>query len=189
MCDFLSAYSSLCAESASDSLAGSSFRRLIRMYRPCYRLIVSPPTSGVMRLPHPIQSEVRRGCPEKKKDEVCAHAGVAKFADRASKMSTAFSFAAGLGAFRRRPECAQDRVTAIGYCVGGCGALELARAGTALRAVVSVHGILSAPIRAKRNTVMSEILVLHGDADPLVAFDEVAAFREEMGSAEAPGKP
>jgi len=94
MCDFLSAYSSLCAESASDSLAGSSFRRLIRMYRPCYRLIVSPPTS-VMRSPHPIQSEVRRGCPEKKKDEVCAHAGVAKFADRASKMSTAFSFAAG----------------------------------------------------------------------------------------------
>jgi predicted esterase len=51
--------------------------------------------------------------------------------------------------------------------------------------VVSVNGILSAPIRAKRNTVLSKILVLHGDADPLVALDEAAAFREEMASAEA----
>jgi dienelactone hydrolase len=112
----------------------------------------------VKRSPHPIQSEVCRGCPEKKKDEVCAHAGVAKFADRASKMSIAFSFAAGLDAFRRRPECTQDRVAAIGYCVGGCGALELARAGTPLRAVVSLHGILSVPIRAERNTVMPKEL-------------------------------
>ena len=53
---------------------------------------------------------------------------------------------AGLKAFHERPECNADRIAAIGYCIGGCGVLELARAGAPLRGVVSLHGILSAPI-------------------------------------------
>jgi dienelactone hydrolase len=92
---------------------------------------------------------------------------------------------AALDAFRQRPECAQDRVAAIGYCIGGCGVLELARAGAPLRGVVSLHGILTAPIRAARNTVIAKILVLHGDADPVVPFEQLTTFREEMRSAEA----
>jgi hypothetical protein len=43
----------------------------------------------------------------------------------------------------------------------GCGVLELARAGAPLRGVVSLHGILTAPIPAEAKTI------LHGDADPL----------------------
>ena len=31
----------------------------------------------------------------------------------------------------------------------------------------------------------AQILVLHGDADPIAPFDELAAFREEMHTAEA----
>ena len=92
---------------------------------------------------------------------------------------------AGLEAFRRRSECNADCIAAIGYCVGGCGVLELARAGAPLRGVVSLHGILTAPIPAQRNAVVSKILVLHGDADPLASFDQLSAFRDEMRSAEA----
>jgi dienelactone hydrolase len=92
---------------------------------------------------------------------------------------------AALDAFRQRFECAEDRVAAIGYCIGGCGVLELARAGASLRGGVSLHGILSAPIPARPKVVVSKILVLHGDADPLVSFEQVAAFCEEMRSAEA----
>jgi dienelactone hydrolase len=92
---------------------------------------------------------------------------------------------AALDALRRLPECDSDRVAAIGYCVGGCGVLELARAGAPLRGVVSLHGILSAPNPAQPQTVRSKILVLHGDADPLASFDQVAAFCAEMRSAEA----
>ena len=92
---------------------------------------------------------------------------------------------AALDAFRRRPECKTDRIAAIGYCVGGCGVLELARAGAPLCGVISLHGILSAPIPAQRNAVIAKILVLHGDADPLASFDQISAFREEMRSAEA----
>lgn len=92
---------------------------------------------------------------------------------------------AGFNAFRNRPECNPDRVAAIGYCLGGCGVLELARAGVPLRGVVSLHGMLSAPIPARPKTIMAKILVLHGDDDPLSPFEQVAAFRDEMRSAQA----
>jgi dienelactone hydrolase len=87
---------------------------------------------------------------------------------------------AGLKAFQQRPECNADRIAAIGYCIGGCGVLELARAAAPLRGVVSLHGILSTPMIAQQNTVVSRILVLHGDADPVVSLQSLIAFREEM---------
>ncbi|MGB2664324.1 MAG: dienelactone hydrolase family protein [Candidatus Acidiferrum sp.] len=92
---------------------------------------------------------------------------------------------AALDAFQHRPECGQDRVAAIGYCIGGCGVLELARAGAPLRGVVSLHGILTAPIPAEAKPILPKILVFQGDADPLVSFEQLALFRDEMRSAEA----
>jgi dienelactone hydrolase len=92
---------------------------------------------------------------------------------------------AGLKAFQECPECNADRIAAIGYCIGGCGVLELARAGTALRGVVSLHGILGAPIPAQRKAVMSKILVLHGDADPVAPEESVLDFQKEMRLAQA----
>jgi dienelactone hydrolase len=92
---------------------------------------------------------------------------------------------AGLRAFQKRAECNGERVAAIGYCLGGCGVLELARAGAALRGVVSLHGMLSTPVPAQPRSLRAKILVLHGDADPLAPFDQLAAFRDEMRAAEA----
>jgi dienelactone hydrolase len=92
---------------------------------------------------------------------------------------------AGLKVFRQRPECNADRIAAIGYCIGGCGVLELARAAAPLRGAVSLHGILTTPIPAQPKTVVCKILVLHGDADPVVSLESVIAFREEMRLAQA----
>jgi dienelactone hydrolase len=92
---------------------------------------------------------------------------------------------AALRAFQHRPECDAERVAAIGYCLGGCGVLELARAGAPLRGVVSLHGILSAPLPAAPKSIGAKLLVLHGDDDPLAPFDQLAAFLDEMRSAEA----
>jgi dienelactone hydrolase len=92
---------------------------------------------------------------------------------------------AGLRTFQRRPECNANRIAAIGYCIGGCGVLELARAAAPLRGVVSLHGILSTPMAVEPRTVVSKILVLHGDADPVVPLESVIAFREEMRLAQA----
>jgi dienelactone hydrolase len=91
---------------------------------------------------------------------------------------------AALTAFQQRPECDRARIAAVGYCIGGCGVLELARADGPLLGVVSLHGILSAPIPAQR-AIKSKILILHGDADPSTPFDQLASFREEMHSAQA----
>jgi dienelactone hydrolase len=92
---------------------------------------------------------------------------------------------AALAAFLQRPESAPDRVAAIGYCIGGCGVLELARAGAPLRGVVSLHGLLTAPLPTPAKTILAKILVLHGDADPLATFEQLTEFRNEMHSAEA----
>jgi dienelactone hydrolase len=92
---------------------------------------------------------------------------------------------AGLDVLQHRPECDADRIAAIGYCVGGCGVLELARAGTPLRGVVCLHGILTAPIPARQSAVRSKILVLHGDSDPVAPFEQLDAFRDEMRFAKA----
>jgi dienelactone hydrolase len=92
---------------------------------------------------------------------------------------------AGLQVFQSRPESNPERIAAIGYCIGGCGVLELARAGAPPRGVVSLHGLLSSPMLARQNTIQAKILVLHDDADPLAPFEQLAAFRDEMRTAGA----
>ena len=87
---------------------------------------------------------------------------------------------AGLRAFQQRPECNAGCIAAIGYCIGGCGVLELARAAAPLRSVVSLHGILTTPMPAQSKTVVPKVLVLHGDADAVVPPERVIVFREEM---------
>src|SRR5215470_798222 len=87
---------------------------------------------------------------------------------------------AGLKAIRSQPECAPEEIAAIGFCIGGCGVLELARSGETVRGVVSLHGELASPFPARPGEIKAKILVLHGDADPVVPFESVVAFREEM---------
>ena len=79
----------------------------------------------------------------------------------------------------------RDRLAAIGYCFGGNAVLELARDGAPLRGVVSFHGELDTPLPAKPGDIAGKLLVLTGDDDPVVPFDKVAAFRDEMRAARA----
>src|SRR5580658_4897922 len=92
---------------------------------------------------------------------------------------------AGLTALQQRPECNADCIAGIGYCIGGCGVLELARAAAPLRGVVSLHGILTTPMAAQPKTVVPKILVLHGDADAVAPAESVIDFQKEMRLAQA----
>jgi dienelactone hydrolase len=92
---------------------------------------------------------------------------------------------AGLEALHTRPECSRTHVAAIGYCLGGCGVLELARSGADLKGVVSLHGVLHSPLPAKPGAIKAKVLVLHGDDDPVAPIEQVIAFRNEMRSAGA----
>jgi dienelactone hydrolase len=81
----------------------------------------------------------------------------------------------------------QQRVAAIGYCFGGTGVLEMARAGADVAGVVSFHGGLdaAADMTAPKGGVKAKVLVLHGAVDPYVPREQVAAFEDEMTAAGA----
>jgi dienelactone hydrolase len=77
------------------------------------------------------------------------------------------------------------RIGALGFCFGGTTALELARSGSDVAAVVSLHGGLSTPLPAKEGAVRTSVLVLNGADDRGVTADDIAAFGKEMDAAGA----
>ena len=89
---------------------------------------------------------------------------------------------AGLEQLRTLAEVDGERLAAIGYCFGGSVALELARSGAALDAVVSFHGGLSSPNRMGEEPFDGHVFVANGAADELVSVDERNAFVREMES-------
>lgn len=78
-----------------------------------------------------------------------------------------------------------SRLAVIGFCFGGTGALEAARAGLPVKGVVSFHGGLDQPATAKLAPITAKVLVCHGADDPYVPAKEVAAFQDEMRQAKA----
>jgi dienelactone hydrolase len=93
--------------------------------------------------------------------------------------------AAAVTALRAQPAATGLPIAAIGYCMGGQAALEAARDGQELVAVVSFHGLLETGKPAEAGAVKARILVCHGDADPMVPRNHVTAFWEEMDAAGA----
>jgi len=92
---------------------------------------------------------------------------------------------AGLKALAAMPAAQGLPLAAIGFCMGGQAALELARDGAPLDAAVSFHGLLDTGLPARPGHVTARILVCHGDADPMVPRSQVVAFWEEMDAARA----
>jgi dienelactone hydrolase len=91
---------------------------------------------------------------------------------------------AGLSELASHPKV-DGRMAAVGYCFGGMTVLELARAGTNLIGVVSVHGSLATSRPARPDAVVAKVLVCHGALDPHVPLTHVNGFIEEMNSARA----
>jgi dienelactone hydrolase len=90
---------------------------------------------------------------------------------------------AGLEVLQKQPLCDTAKLAVIGYCFGGTTALELARSGAPLAAVVTFHGGLSSPTPADAANIKGKVLALHGADDPNVPPPEVAAFEKEMRDA------
>jgi len=83
------------------------------------------------------------------------------------------------------PQVDASRLAAIGYCLGGTFALELARDGAPLQGVVAFHGGLETPRPAVAGQVKAKILVCTGADDPFVPVAQVNALAEEMTKAQA----
>ena len=87
---------------------------------------------------------------------------------------------AGLDYLAAQPQADAARLAVIGYCFGGACALELARSGAPLKAVVTFHGSLATPTPEDAKNIKAKVLVLHGADDPYVKQDDVKAFMDEM---------
>ena len=83
------------------------------------------------------------------------------------------------------PQVDASRLAAIGYCLGGTFALELAWDGAPLRGVVSFHGGLETPRPAVAGQVKAKNHVCTGADDPFVPVAQVNALAEEMTKAQA----
>lgn len=92
---------------------------------------------------------------------------------------------AAFDALRALPEVDDHRIAAIGFCFGGTTAIELARSGAPVAAVVSFHGGLDTLQPAEPGKVTAKILSLTGADDPLIPMEKVTAFMAEMDKAGA----
>ena len=90
---------------------------------------------------------------------------------------------AGLAILLAQSEVDAARVAAIGYCFGGTMALELARSGADLGAVVGFHSGLGTQRPAGAGDVKASVLVCIGADDPMVPAEQRTAFEEEMRTA------
>lgn len=92
---------------------------------------------------------------------------------------------AGLAQLTAQPQVDATRLAAIGYCMGGTVALELARTGADLDSVVAFHaGKLTALGDAADNAkIKAKLTVCHGLADTFVSDEELASFHAQMKAA------
>ncbi len=88
----------------------------------------------------------------------------------------------GLEVLREQKGVDGSEVVAVGYCFGGTGVIELARAGADVKAVVSFHGGLDSPNPADGKNIKARVIALQGADDPYVKASDIVAFQNEMRS-------
>lgn len=88
-----------------------------------------------------------------------------------------------LSVLAKNPKVEPKKLLSTGYCFGGTAALELARSGADILGVVSFHGGLSNPTPLDAKNIKAQVEIYHGELDPSVLPEEVAAFKKEMDEA------
>jgi dienelactone hydrolase len=78
-----------------------------------------------------------------------------------------------------------EKIIVIGYCFGGTGAIEAARAQMKVKGIVSFHGGLGRDINRTIEPIAAKVLVLHGADDPYETEQEIKDFQNEMRTAKA----
>jgi dienelactone hydrolase len=91
---------------------------------------------------------------------------------------------AGLAVLKEQPQTDADSVAAIGYCFGGSTVMQMAYAGSDVKAVVSFHGSLP-PAGEDVTSIGPRVMVAHGRDDAFIPADRIKAFQEGLDRAGA----
>lgn len=82
-----------------------------------------------------------------------------------------------------QPNVDASKIAAIGYCLGGSTALQLAYTGADLKAVTTFHAGLPTPTDAEAKAIKAKILVCHGGADKFIPEKAIKDFRAALDAA------
>ena len=78
-----------------------------------------------------------------------------------------------------------DDIVVMGYCFGGTGSVEAARATMKVKGIVSFHGGLGRDEARTIEPISAKVLILHGADDNYVPKEEIENFQNEMRTAKA----
>jgi len=87
---------------------------------------------------------------------------------------------AALDVLASQPHCDAGRLAAVGFCLGGIVALELARDRAPIRCAVGFHPGLMRPSGSVTTTIAAKVLMMIGDDDPVVPAEDRTSFVQEM---------
>ncbi len=87
---------------------------------------------------------------------------------------------AALGVLASHAHCDATKLAAVGFCLGGVVALELARDRAPIRCAVGFHPGFMRPIGSATGPIAAKVLMMIGDDDPVVPAEERASFIQEM---------
>lgn len=92
---------------------------------------------------------------------------------------------AALDLLASHAHCDAAKLAAVGFCLGGIVALELARDRAPIRCAVGFHPGFMRPTGSASGPISAKVLMMIGDEDPVVSADDRGSFIHEMQEAGA----
>lgn len=90
----------------------------------------------------------------------------------------------GYEQLKKQPQVDTDRIAAVGWGLGGMGALDFVREGVELRAAISIFGIMI-PRKRKVSKTRTRVLVTAGALSSKFSYNDVMAYCKEMDEMQA----
>jgi dienelactone hydrolase len=90
----------------------------------------------------------------------------------------------GLQVLASQAEVDGSKIAAIGYCFGGSTVMQMAYAGSPVKAVVSFHGSLPPPDESV-TSIGPRVLVAHGRDDGFIPAERIVAFQAGLDRVKA----
>ena len=92
---------------------------------------------------------------------------------------------AALKQLTSQPNVDAAKVAAIGYCLGGSTALQLAYSGADLKAVATFHAALPTPTAEEAKSLKASLYIANGADDKFIPEKAITAFKEALDGAKA----